>query len=56
VLGDAAAHAAVAALGNATLVKVPGATHALHASHPADVAAAIRQFAGYSSEAPSSWR
>jgi pimeloyl-ACP methyl ester carboxylesterase len=49
VLGDAAAHAAVATLGNAELVKISGATHSVHASHPAEVADAILRFAGYSS-------
>ena len=50
VLGDDAAQAAARTLGNARVVKIAGATHALHASHPADVAAAIRTFAGYVSE------
>jgi N-formylmaleamate deformylase len=54
VLGDEAAAQAAHALGNARLVKIPGATHALHASHPAEVATAIAQFAGYSSEEASS--
>jgi pimeloyl-ACP methyl ester carboxylesterase len=45
VLGDPAAAAAVKGLGNARLLKIVGATHALHASHPAEVAAAIREFA-----------
>lgn len=53
VLGDAAAKQAVATLGNAQLVKLLGATHAVHASSPAETAAAIREFAGYSSEAGS---
>lgn len=44
VLGDEAAAAAARTLGNARVVKIPGATHALHASHAADVALAIRQF------------
>lgn len=52
VLGDAAAESAVATLGNARLVKLADATHALHASQPADVAEAIRAF--YSSEEGSS--
>jgi pimeloyl-ACP methyl ester carboxylesterase len=47
VLGDAAAAAAVATLGNARLVKIEGAPHAVHASHAAEVITAIRQFAGY---------
>jgi len=46
VLGDAAARSAVETLGNAMLLKLAGAPHAVHASHPAEVAAAIRQFAG----------
>jgi pimeloyl-ACP methyl ester carboxylesterase len=55
VLGDAAAQEATETLGRATLVKIVGATHALHASHPAEVAEAIRDFgAGYSSEGSSS--
>jgi pimeloyl-ACP methyl ester carboxylesterase len=45
VLGDDAARAAVEALGNATLVKLASAPHAVHASQPAEVAAAIRRFA-----------
>ena len=48
VLGDAAAHAFVQRLPNGQLKKITGATHALHASHPADVARAILEF--YSSE------
>jgi pimeloyl-ACP methyl ester carboxylesterase len=57
VLGDAAAAAAVAELGNARLEKIDDAPHALHASHPAQVASAIRRFAAaQSSEAGSSWR
>jgi pimeloyl-ACP methyl ester carboxylesterase len=46
VLGDAAALAAARRLGNASLVKIPGASHAMHASKAAEVAAAIRAFAG----------
>jgi pimeloyl-ACP methyl ester carboxylesterase len=46
VLGDAAARSAVAALGNAQLVKIPGATHAVHASHAREVADAILRFKG----------
>jgi pimeloyl-ACP methyl ester carboxylesterase len=45
VLGDRAAAAAVSRLGNATLLKIDGASHAVHASHPAEVASAIRRFA-----------
>jgi pimeloyl-ACP methyl ester carboxylesterase len=52
VLGDDAAAAAVQTLGNARLVKIPHASHAVHGSHPSQVADAIRQF--YSSEAGSS--
>jgi pimeloyl-ACP methyl ester carboxylesterase len=44
-LGDAAARAALQHLGQARLVKIDGSSHALHASHPAEVAAAIRAFA-----------
>jgi len=54
VLGDAAAQNAVKALGNARLIKIDGASHALHASHPAEVARAILQFAGYASSEVSS--
>jgi pimeloyl-ACP methyl ester carboxylesterase len=49
VLGDDAAQRATRELGNALLEKIPNATHALHASHPAEVAATIKRFAGYSS-------
>ena len=52
VLGDAAAADAVHALGKATLVKIAGAAHAVHASNAAEVASAIREF--YSSGAVSS--
>lgn len=52
VLGDEAASSAVRALGHARLVKIPGATHAVHASHPAELADAIRRF--YSSDEVSS--
>lgn len=45
VLGDAAAQALVAALPHGQRLKISGATHSLHASHAADVAAAIVQFA-----------
>jgi pimeloyl-ACP methyl ester carboxylesterase len=57
VLGDEAARRAARTLGNATVVKIPGATHALHASHATDVAQAIREFqANQSSEVDSSSR
>ena len=57
VLGDQAAATAAHTLGNATFVKINGATHALHASHPAEVATAIREFAArHSSEGVSSSR
>lgn len=45
VLGDAAARTLVARLPHAELVSIPGATHSLHASHPAEVAAALVAFA-----------
>jgi pimeloyl-ACP methyl ester carboxylesterase len=55
ILGDAAAEAAAKTLGHATVVKVPGASHALHASHPAEVANAIKTFGErYSSDEDSS--
>ena len=54
VLSDAGARAAAAALGNARLIKLEGATHAVHASRPAEVARAILQFGGYSSDEDSS--
>jgi pimeloyl-ACP methyl ester carboxylesterase len=54
VLGDAAARAFVERLSRGQLKKIPGATHALHASHPAEVAQAILEF--YSSEADSDSR
>ena len=50
VLGDAAARQFVDRLSNGTLHKIAGATHALHASHPAEVARAILDFGGYSSD------
>ena len=53
VLGDAAAQAAVEALGDARLVKLSGAPHAVHASHPAEVAQEIVRFGGYSSDSSS---
>ena len=54
VLGDAAARALVDRLPRGELLKIPGATHSVHASHPAEVARAILEFAGYSSEPVSS--
>jgi pimeloyl-ACP methyl ester carboxylesterase len=54
VLGDAAARAFVDRLPRGKLLKIPGGTHALHASHPAEVARAILDFGGYSSEPVSS--
>jgi pimeloyl-ACP methyl ester carboxylesterase len=45
ILGDAAAQAFVKRLPHGRLQKIPGATHALHASHPAEVAQAILKFA-----------
>jgi pimeloyl-ACP methyl ester carboxylesterase len=54
VLGDAAARAAADALGSARLIKITGATHAVHASRPAETASAILEFAGYSSSGASS--
>jgi pimeloyl-ACP methyl ester carboxylesterase len=54
LLGDAAARAFVEGLPRGKLVKIPRASHALHASHPAEVARAILDFAGYSSEPVSS--
>jgi len=44
VLGDRAAAVAVSTLGNASLVKIEDASHAVHASHPAELATAIRRF------------
>ena len=54
VLGDQAARAAAQALSNARLVKIEGASHAVHASRPAEVASAILDFAGYGSAEGSS--
>ncbi len=51
VLGDAAAHAFATALPHGRLLHVPSARHAMHASHPAEVAAAVLQFLGRSSTA-----
>jgi pimeloyl-ACP methyl ester carboxylesterase len=56
VLGDAAADAVVQAMPNAELRKIEGAPHALHASHPADVAEAILRFGGYTSSPRSASR
>jgi len=50
VLGDAAAHRFVARLANGQLHQIAGAAHALHATHPAEVARAILDFDRYSSE------
>jgi pimeloyl-ACP methyl ester carboxylesterase len=47
VLGDAAAQAFVARLPAGQLEKIEGASHALHASHPAPVAEAILAFGKY---------
>jgi pimeloyl-ACP methyl ester carboxylesterase len=44
ILGDAAAQAFVKRLPHGQLQKIHGATHALHASHPAQVAQAILEF------------
>jgi pimeloyl-ACP methyl ester carboxylesterase len=46
VLGDAAAAAFVARLPRGRLLRLPGARHAVHASHPAEVAQAVRDFLG----------
>jgi pimeloyl-ACP methyl ester carboxylesterase len=54
ILGDEAARAFVDRLPRGQLRKIDGAPHALHASHPAEVARAILQFGGYSPEAGSS--
>ncbi|MDQ6673876.1 MAG: alpha/beta hydrolase [Chloroflexota bacterium] len=54
VLGDAAARSFVASLPRGQLHKIGGAAHALHASHPAEVARAILEF--YSSEGVSGSR
>ena len=47
VLGHAAARAFVNRLPKGRLEQIAGASHALHASHPAEVARAILGFAGY---------
>jgi pimeloyl-ACP methyl ester carboxylesterase len=56
VLGDAAAHAFVERLPDGKLLKIKGAKHALQASHPVEVAAAILEFVGYGSSAGSGTR
>ena len=48
VLGDAAAGRALQILQNGEVLKIDGAPHALHASHPTQVARAILEFGGYS--------
>jgi pimeloyl-ACP methyl ester carboxylesterase len=53
VLGDAAAEQFVARLPKGRRVKVAGASHALHASHPDQVTQAILSFAGYGSSVSS---
>jgi pimeloyl-ACP methyl ester carboxylesterase len=54
ILGDAAAMAVVARLARGRLQKIDGATHSLHASHAVEVARAILDFGGYSSESSAS--
>jgi pimeloyl-ACP methyl ester carboxylesterase len=49
LLGNAAARAFVDRLPKGRLEQLPGATHALHASLPAETARAILEFGGYSS-------
>src|SRR5579859_7153698 len=44
LLGDAAARSFVQLLPHGQLKKIAGATHALHASHPAEVARAVLEF------------
>ncbi len=44
VLGDAAAETLTRALPRGRLTKLPGASHAVHASHPAELAKAILDF------------
>lgn len=44
LLGDSAAEAFVARLPRGRRLKLAGATHAVHASHPADLATAVLQF------------
>jgi pimeloyl-ACP methyl ester carboxylesterase len=50
ILGDAAARQFVDSLPNGKLLKIDGAPHALHASHPSQVARAILDVGGYSSD------
>jgi pimeloyl-ACP methyl ester carboxylesterase len=56
VLGDVAARDFVNELRAAELRKLEGAPHALHASHPKQVAEAILQFGGYTSSPGSASR
>ena len=56
VLGDAAAKVFVERLPHGQLMKIEGATHALHASQPAAVADAILSFGGYTSSVASGSR
>lgn len=53
ILGDSAAKSFVASLPKGKLQKITAAPHALHASHPAEVARAILDFGGYSSDGSS---
>jgi pimeloyl-ACP methyl ester carboxylesterase len=53
LLGDTAARDFVGRLPRGRLLKITGASHALHASHPAEVASAILEFGRYSSEVDS---
>jgi pimeloyl-ACP methyl ester carboxylesterase len=46
VLGDEAAEGFVARLPRGRLLRLPGARHAVHASHPAEVARAVLDFLG----------
>jgi pimeloyl-ACP methyl ester carboxylesterase len=54
VLGDAAAQAFVKRLPNGRLEHIPGATHSLHASRPAEVARALLDFDAYVSASSAS--
>jgi pimeloyl-ACP methyl ester carboxylesterase len=56
VLGDAAAGRFVEQLPRGSLQKIDGASHALHASHPGQVAEAILAFGGYVSSVSSASR
>jgi pimeloyl-ACP methyl ester carboxylesterase len=56
VLGDEAARAFVERLAHGELIKIDGASHALHASQPGPVARAILAFGGYSSSVGSGSR